>query len=147
MVVAEREKPLNERILPVLQLASPHVVAFSYGEDGKDPYDKSGWTIFYDGDEDNGDRAAVNAAVQSFVCELTKVPSAVTPYQARRALTAAGLRDAAEAAIASASQDVKDAWEYALTIERNSPFIEAVGAALGLSSVEIDELFSAAATY
>ena len=75
------------------------------------------------------------------------VPSAVSPYQARRALNAAGLRDAVEAAVAAASYDVKDAWEYALTVERSSPMIAAVASALGLTNAQVDALFVAAAAY
>ncbi|MGE0024329.1 MAG: hypothetical protein AB7S70_11940 [Hyphomicrobium sp.] len=91
--------------------------------------------------------AALDALIAAHDPDAPVVPQAVTPYQARRALDAAGLRDAAEAAIAAADYDVRDAWEYALTIERNSPFIAALAPALGLSSEQIDALFIAAAAY
>lgn len=68
-------------------------------------------------------------------------PQQVTPYQARVAINNAGLRASVEAAVAAADQNVKDAWEYATVIERQSPFIIAMGAALGLSEAQINGLF------
>ena len=78
---------------------------------------------------------------------VSSVPISVSPYQARRALNAAGLREAVETAVASASYEVRDAWEYALTVERASPMIAALAAALGLSETQVDDLFIAAAAY
>ena len=83
----------------------------------------------------------------AFDPDAPTVPQSVTPYQARRALNAVGLREAAEAAIAGANQDVRDAWDYALVIERNSPFIAAVGGSLGLTEHAVDQLFISAAGY
>ncbi|MGE0022748.1 MAG: hypothetical protein AB7S70_03850 [Hyphomicrobium sp.] len=91
--------------------------------------------------------AALDALIAAHDPDAPVVPQVVTPYQARRALNAAGLRDAAEAAIAAAGYDVRDAWEYALTIERSSPFVAALAPALGLSDTQIDALFVAAAAY
>lgn len=73
------------------------------------------------------------------------VPQTVTPLQARRAINAAGLRAAIEAAIAAADQDAKDAWEYATVIERSNPTIAAMATGLGLTEAQIDDLFRAAA--
>ena len=80
---------------------------------------------------------------------LTQEPSpvlVVTPWQIRKALNQLGLRDAVESYVASASQDAKDAWEFATQFERNHPFIVACGAALGKSDAEIDALFQLAVT-
>lgn len=73
------------------------------------------------------------------------VPPSVTPYQARAALLGAGLLDAVEAHIAGAPETVRLAWEYAMTIERHSPSIAAVSAALDLTADQIDDLFRTAA--
>lgn len=45
------------------------------------------------------------------------------------------------AAVASAALS---AWEYAITIERNSPLVAALATALELSPTDIDNLFIAA---
>ena len=73
------------------------------------------------------------------------VPAEVPQWQARRALLAAGLLTAVEAAVAAASQDIQITWEYAPNIVRNSPFIAALAPALGLTDAQIDDLFRAAA--
>lgn len=109
--------------------------------------DPTTWRITYTGTESAAERTAAEAVLLSFDPEAPTVPASVTPYQARQALNAANLRDAAEIAIAAASYDVRDAWEYALTIERNSPFIAAMSAALGLSAGQVDDLFILAATF
>lgn len=72
-------------------------------------------------------------------------PASVTPYQMRQALAAAGLREAVEAAVGRAPSEVRDAWEYALAVERRSPLISAIGAMLDLTDAQIDALFVAAA--
>lgn len=73
------------------------------------------------------------------------VPPSITPYQARKILTIVGLRSTVEQAVQEADQEVKDAWEYALKIERHSPLVTSIGAALGLTDQQIDHLFIAAA--
>ena len=70
----------------------------------------------------------------------------VSPRQIRLALTATGLCTTVENAVKAGSQDLKDWWEYALEIERHHPLIEAMGAALGKSSDDLDNLWRLAAT-
>lgn len=70
----------------------------------------------------------------------------VTPRQFRLALNATGMRASIEAYVAAGSQDMKDTWEFATVIERNSPIIAAGAAELGLTEGQIDDLFSLAAT-
>lgn len=70
----------------------------------------------------------------------------VSPWQIRKALNAAGLRDAAETAVAAADQETKDAWQFASQFERNNPLIVSMGAALGKTPAQIDALFTAAAS-
>lgn len=92
-------------------------------------------------------RTAAQDVIGAFDFEAPAVPHSVTPYQARLALNAAGLREAAEGAVAAAPQDVRDAWEYALVIERSSPFIGEIGSALALSEQQIDALFVSAGSF
>ena len=79
-----------------------------------------------------------------------RVPSVVAMRQARLALLQAGLLDDVAAAIASLPSPQKEAatieWEYSQTVERNHPFVLTLGAALNLTSAQLDELFVQAAT-
>lgn len=74
-------------------------------------------------------------------------PAWVYPFQARKALLAHDLLDAANDAVANAGPEVQIAWEYAIEIHRNDPLIEALGAAIGLTSEQIDALFIEARGY
>jgi len=79
------------------------------------------------------------------LCNPNPVPAEVSNAQARVALRNAGALAAAEAAIAAAPADVQDAWNNAPYIHRDSALVAALGAAIGLSSTQIDALFVAAA--
>jgi hypothetical protein len=73
------------------------------------------------------------------------VPSSASPAQARLALLGAGLLSQVEAIVASADAATRIAWDNANVIERNSPTVAALSAALGLTSAQLDALFTAAA--
>jgi len=77
---------------------------------------------------------------------IPEVPTEVTPLQIRRALRQLGLYDSVAAYIETQSDDVKDAWEYAITIYRNDSMIISAGEALGVTDDEIDDLFRLAST-
>ena len=72
------------------------------------------------------------------------VPAEVPRWQARRALLDAGLLDAVEAAVAAADRHIQITWADAPNIVRNSPFVTAMAAALGLTNEQLDALFVAA---
>lgn len=72
--------------------------------------------------------------------------TSVTPRQARLALLVAGLLDQVDAAVTTAGGATKITWDYATEINRNDPLITSIGAALGLTSAQIDALFAHAAT-
>ncbi|MBI6628314.1 hypothetical protein [Pontibaca salina] len=65
-------------------------------------------------------------------------------FQAKAALSAAGLLDATEQAIAAADDFTKLAWGEAVEFRRNSPTIAALAAALELTPEQVDDLFRAA---
>ena len=73
------------------------------------------------------------------------VPDSVTMRQARLALLGAGLLSQVDAAIAAMPSPQKEAaqieWEYAATVERNSPLIGQLAPALGMTEAEMDQLF------
>jgi len=70
----------------------------------------------------------------------------VSAWQIRKGLNALGLRAAVEAAVASADQNTKDAWQYAKEFERDHPLVISLAAAIGKTSEELDALFSLSAT-
>lgn len=76
------------------------------------------------------------------------VPPFVSMRQARLALLNAGLLTTVNAAVAAMAGVEGDAarieWEYATTVERNSPLVVGLGAALSLSNEQLDQLFVAA---
>lgn len=81
--------------------------------------------------------------------EAPPAPSveSVSQWQAREALRLAGILGAVNAHIDGLGSDSAAylAWHYAERIRRNSPFVEAIAPALGLSEAQIDGLFTTAA--
>jgi hypothetical protein len=73
------------------------------------------------------------------------IPTSISPAQARLALLGAGLLDQVEAAVAAGSRATQIAWEMATVIERSSPTVVALSAALGLTDAQLDDLFTTAA--
>lgn len=76
------------------------------------------------------------------------IPKVVTMRQARLALNAAGKLAAVEAAINGMSEPAKTNtriwWDYSSTVERHQPLVAQLGAAIGLDSAGVDQLFIAA---
>jgi hypothetical protein len=68
----------------------------------------------------------------------------VSPFQAKAALANAGLLATAEAAVAQAGTVVQLAWDEAVEFRRLSPSIVALGASIGLTDEQLDNLFIAA---
>lgn len=77
------------------------------------------------------------------------IPQAVTMRQARLALLAAGKLALIAPAIAAMPEPQQSAanieWEYSNEVQRNNSFVGMLGAALGMTSTELDALFVAAA--
>ena len=74
----------------------------------------------------------------------------IAPRQARLALLGAGMLDYVEPAIAATADEqqrraAQISWEFATTVERNSPWVASMAGALGLTDEQLDELFVAAA--
>lgn len=74
------------------------------------------------------------------------VPSVVSMRQARLALLQAGLLATVDAAVAAGGEADQITWEYATEVDRNSPLVVNMSAALNLSSQQLDNLFTLAAT-
>jgi hypothetical protein len=81
---------------------------------------------------------------------VLRCPDAVTMRQARLALLQANLLDQVEQALNSIPDETQKRaslieWEYAAEVQRNSPLTNSLSAALGLTEIQTDELFRAAA--
>ncbi|SMF72290.1 hypothetical protein SAMN02982917_4130 [Azospirillum oryzae] len=103
------------------------------------------------------DAATMTVSVRPLVVNMTPaeieaakppVPAAVTNFQARAALLAAGLfaqvNDAMKAQPADSA--AYQAWEYANDITRTGTLVNSVAEMLGLTAAQLDDLFRQAAT-
>lgn len=68
------------------------------------------------------------------------------PLELRRALRQLGLLEAVKTYLATADEEIQEAWEYATVIKRNDPFISAVQLVLKKTDEEVDDLFQLAIT-
>lgn len=78
--------------------------------------------------------------------ESPAVPQSISPRQIRQALTRAGLRASVESAVAAGDQDTKDWYEFATAFERSHPRVVAMGAALAVTSSQLDDLWTLGAS-
>lgn len=85
-------------------------------------------------------------AERAEAARIAAIPISVTPRQIRQALTAAQLRTQVEGAIAVANQDTKDWYEYATEFRRDHPSVAALAYALGVTDLQLDNLWILAAT-
>lgn len=86
--------------------------------------------------------AAMNASAKPTAYAPAKpVPVSVTRFQARAALLQAGLLTQAQTAVSAADELTKLAWADAQEFLRTSPTVTKMGAAMGLTSAQLDQLF------
>lgn len=74
------------------------------------------------------------------------IPTSVSPLQARKALRQQDLLAMVQAAVDAADIDTQDAWEYATSFDRTSPFVLGMAQVLGWTEQQLDDLFVLAAT-
>lgn len=74
------------------------------------------------------------------------IPTVVTMRQARLALLQSGLLATVNAAVAGADEPTKIAWEFSSEVQRSNPLVATLTAALSLTSEQLDDLFTLAAT-
>jgi hypothetical protein len=78
-------------------------------------------------------------------------PTEVSMRQARLALLGAGLLSTVNSAIAAMTGAEGEAarieWEYATSVNRNSPLVSGLTGALSLTSDQLDQLFTVASTF
>lgn len=103
-------------------------------------------------DEDSKSRVSgtIDIVPEGFAVIAFEPPQAsivsVDAGQIRRALTRVGLRAPLEAAIANGTQDLKDYYQYSNMFVRTHPLVIEMGATLGASSNDLDNLWLLAAT-
>lgn len=80
--------------------------------------------------------------IEAFVeiIPTTSIPFNISMRQARLQLLEVGLLDDVEAFISSDRKSQIE-WEYATSVERYSPLVEAIKGALNLSDEQIDDMF------
>lgn len=83
---------------------------------------------------------------EPYVAPPPPSPQSVTRFQALATLSAAGHLPTIRAHISTLDQDniTRLAWEHATDWERSSPTLNALATMLGLSDIEVDDLFVAA---
>lgn len=78
------------------------------------------------------------------------VPLSVTMRQARLALMASGMLDAVNAAVdameGATGAAARIEWEFSSEVQRNKPLVQSMGAVLGLTESDLDNLFIQAAS-
>ena len=93
------------------------------------------------------DIVALSSAEQSAFLAQWRTKANVTMRQARLALKEQGLLATVESNISQMPEDAQIEWEYAAQVDRTSSLVSTLGAALGLTKVQLDELFKLAATF
>ena len=79
------------------------------------------------------------AAIEAY--RKSKVPQVITIRQARLALLAAGLLDNVDAAVAAGDRTAQIEWEYVTELRRDWPTLVGLASVLGLTDLQVDELF------
>lgn len=72
---------------------------------------------------------------------VKNVPDTISAYQARIALSEAGLLATVENAVNTVGGDLKIRWDYAGILNRYHPDVLSIGSALGWTSDQLDDLF------
>jgi len=77
---------------------------------------------------------------------IATIPQVITPLQARLALNELQLRQAVEDAMLTATQDIKDFYEFSLEWRRDNTQLLEMAISLGMDSIAIDNFFLLAST-
>lgn len=97
-------------------------------------YPVSGWYWF----------DTLDAAMEFYTNQTTW--QRVSPRQIRQAFSQMGIRATIEGAIANASQDVKDWYEFSTFFDRNNPVSISIATSLGFTTEQMDAVWQLAST-
>ena len=92
------------------------------------------------------DWLAAGNTPEPYVTPPPSIPTSLTMKQARRALYQAGYLEQVEAGVQGMNKPAQIDWEFASTVERGDPLVVTLTAALGLTEVDLDGLFTLGAT-
>ena len=88
--------------------------------------------------------------IAAYVAPPAVIPTVVTMRQARLAMLDAGILTSVSDVIAAMTGPTGEAarieWEYATSVDRGSALVTGLSASLNLTSVQLDSLFTTAAT-
>lgn len=93
----------------------------------------------------------VNGVIQHTIppapqAPINPIPTVINMAQARLALYQSGLLEQVDALIAGMPEEAKIEWQFRQTVERTHPLVDALAAALPLTSQQLDDLFTLGAT-
>lgn len=123
--------------LSVHKTAISNITGLQVGE-------RNGIWVVKDGEEWRSLTAQEELSVQSEYDRLyhdLMVPKVITMRQARLALNAAGLLGTIAQSISSMPMEVQIEWEYTSEVFRDSPTIKTLQTAMGLSDMQVDQIF------
>ena len=112
-------------------------LSFTWSEDG---------TFSYEDSVTPEQRVIIERVAAADLATPYVAPLVATKIKFRAALNQLGLRDQIEAAVAAASQDVKDAWLLADYYSTDDPMVIALGQGLNKTEAEIRAVFELANT-
>ena len=123
--------------LSVRKMAISNITGLQVGE-------RDGIWVVKDGEDWRSLTAQEELSVQPEYDRLyhdLMVPKVITMRQARLALNAAGLLGTITQSISSMPMEVQIEWEYTSEVLRDSPTIKTLQIAMGLSDIQVDQIF------
>ena len=109
-----------------------------------DPLNKLTWLVTLNPPATSRQQSQITAIISLF--NSATIPQSVTSMQAKVALLRAGMLDAVQAWINTQSAETQLVWNSTSTFARDSQLLTNAAADLGVTSAQIDDLFTTAAT-
>ncbi len=95
------------------------------------------------------DDTKVQALIAAFVPPAPPVPQVITQRQVRLILLQNNMLDQVNSLItnstATNAKELQISWDFASSVDRNSPFITSMTTAMNLTDTQVDDMFRAAA--
>lgn len=104
------------------------------------------WRRGEDGTDESRLASTLPLGTEILPATTNSAPSFVTMRQARLALLQTGMLTQVNTAVAAADEATKITWEFSSEVQRNNALVSTLAAALNLTSQQLDDLFTLAAT-